>query len=984
MVKVTQEEILDELSNLENNQCGQLVGEQELSGAVALNGKILNILHLNIRSVSRNFDNLLVLIECFKLSYCDVIVLSECFRISSGSQFCIPGFDTFYNGADYNRNDGVMILVRSSLTVVNMFHTKLPTCQATVSRICLIIGGITFGITAVYRPPPIAIRDFVEDLHSFLGANISHQIEIFTGDVNINILNRCDNYVNEYLCAMAQLGYVPYINSPTRLESGSCLDHMFVCQKLGSVDCGMGAYILNTHITDHAPIMLNIKLNDLGNIPKNSSIILNRVKFDLEGFIQLLELQDWSNILNSQDPDEATRTFVDVYQSLLARSRVVYTVKFRQQQKRKKWITNGIINSIKYRDKLKKKLLKKYDTDLESKYKAYRNFLNKLIRTQKNNYYRDEINKSRGDMKKIFSIVKDATNEVSRNSDTKIRITDVNHGSFASDVDMANYFNEYFTNVGVRMNDQIPIPKHKCDYGGGSAGTMFLKPLTENELIGHIASLKNGSSPGHDNISVNVIKQTHRQILVPLLHIFNLILVKGVIPSHFKISVVVPIHKSGSKTEVQNYRPISLISNFTKLFEKCLRHRLVEFFDVNKVLSKNQFGFTRGLSTADAMYKLVSEITNKLNLGRKCIAVFLDLAKAFDTVPHDRLLKVLSHYGVRGVVLDLFKSYLDDRYQIVKINKSLSERRKIKIGIPQGTVLGPVLFIAYINSLLGMDIGGLTVSYADDTALVFDGGNWEEVKSKVVTGFGRVREWLETYRLTLNMGKTGYIAFSITDAGRPDFNHIVIGNEKILEVHQIKYLGIVIDQYLKWAPHINHLSNRIRALIHRFYILRNFVTRKLLIVLYKALVESLIRYGILVWGGLYETTLHNLNIVQKYIIKVMYKRKRMYPSDLLFSHDICNIRTIYITTVCTYWYDRDKEYLDHPHRTRSRANKHLKIPQNYRNFNLKFIDYIAPKAYNLLPRELREITSKRKFAEESKKFVYLNYSKFVGILGKHY
>lgn len=230
--------------------------------------------------------------------------------------------------------------------------------------------------------------------------------------------------------------------------------------------------------------------------------------------------------------------------------------------------------------------------------------------------------------------------------------------------------------------------------------------------------------------------------------------------------------------------------------------------------------------------------------------MFLDLARAFDTVPHAGLLKVLSDYGVRGVASVLFTNYLSDRYQMLRVNKSMSGKLKIKIGIPQGTVLGPALFIIYLNSLLSMDIGGLAVSYADDTALIFHGGSWEEVRSRVVSGFGRVVNWLETFRLTLNMEKTKYIAFSLTGAGRPAFAHIMIENKEIVEVHQIRYLGIVVDEFLKWAPQVNHLSNKIRALIHKFYILRNFLTQKLLITLYKALVESLIRYGILVWGGL--------------------------------------------------------------------------------------------------------------------------------------
>lgn len=179
------------------------------------------------------------------------------------------------------------------------------------------------------------------------------------GDVNINILNASDNYVNDYLSGMAQLGYVSYINSPTRFESGTCLDHMFVCQRLRANNFRIGSYILDTHITDHAPTMLNINLDMLSNnTTQNIPIILNKTRFDLQKFKQLLEMQDWSGVVNIQESDEATKVFIDIYQDLITKSKIVYTIKLRKNCKRKKWITNGIVTSIKYRDKLKRRLLK--------------------------------------------------------------------------------------------------------------------------------------------------------------------------------------------------------------------------------------------------------------------------------------------------------------------------------------------------------------------------------------------------------------------------------------------------------------------------------------------------------------------------------------------------------------------------------------------------------------------------------------------------
>ena len=191
----------------------------------------------------------------------------------------------------------------------------------------------------------------------------------------------------------------------------------------------------------------------------------------------------------------------------------------------------------------------------------------------------------------------------------------------------------------------------------------------------------------------------HLEIISPLRHIINLIFKTGKVPSHFKQSVIVPIYKSGSKNEIKNHRPISLINNFTKTFEKVLKDRLIQFYTTFNVLSKFQFGFLANCSTLDAMYSLTSEVVKSLNSNKKSIAIFIDLAKAFDTVPHLKLIKVLELYGVRGIAQQVFKCYLEDRDQFVKLNNTISERTKIKIGVPQGTILGPLLFITYVNSL---------------------------------------------------------------------------------------------------------------------------------------------------------------------------------------------------------------------------------------------------------------------------------------------
>ena len=981
MVVLQQDEILKDIETNEN-YLTRLVDKDLLHNSINQTSKLLNVVHFNIKSAQKNFDNLILLLEDFNLYFCDVIVLSETFQLCSTDYFNIPGYNTYYNKADYNKNDGVLILVKTGIDVT--FSTKtLPNSHVTIGRMVLQVRDFKIGLTAMYRPPPVSKKEFVDDIEAYLESIPGQEIELLVGDINIDLLKVKDNDVNQYLVVLAQQGYNSFINSVTRFDSKTCLDHIFVKHRLGvrSGCLAFESFILDTYITDHAPTMLNVGfVHDVNNNSMTSSNVkMTKSKADLAAFKRLLRLQDWSSVLTEKVPEVAMANFVNIYKDLMKSATTVKTIKKKNPKKIKKWITFGIITSIRQRDKLKRKLLKQYSPELQEEYRSYRIFLNKLIIKQKNYYYKNEVEKNIKDLKKVYNIIKDATNE-NKSKDSCIIIKNKNGETFTNNKDMSNYCNNYFINIGTEMEKHIPIPNYPSSLDDAVPVSLFLTPVNKNDLIRQISSLKNNSAAGYDDISPNIIKQTHSEIITPLLYIFNLIFQTGIVPSSFKLSVVVPIHKGGSKSDIGNYRPISLISCFAKIFEKCLKDRLMDFVYKNRILSNNQYGFLKNSSTADALYNVTNEITHNLNNNKKCIAVFIDLAKAFDTVSHKKLFDVLERYGVRGTVSVLLRNYLTNRRQIVRVNNTLSNEQIIETGVPQGTVMGPILFLLYINSLLKLDVGGSVVSYADDTTMIFSGEGWDEVREKIKRGFKILKNWMETYRLSLNLTKTNYVAFSLTSANRPAFSCIKLDDfNQINEVASTKYLGVIIDQFLKWQQHIDYVSNRIRKLIHKFYILRSFLNKKILIIVYKALVESLISYGILVWGGLYNNALNKLNIIQKYILKIIYKKTRLYPTNLLFTEETCNIRTIYLTTICTYlnFNCGQKNYIGHRYKTRQNENKNLEIPQNRNNLNFKFISYLGPKSYNLLPLFIRDINNKSKFRKMCQKYIYDNFNIFI-------
>lgn len=981
MFRPPQDEILEILDDMGTEEHGTLVDEVLLKRQILLNNKVINILHLNIRSAKKNFDEFLLFIEFYQLYFCDIFVLSECFQILSCKMYNIPGYNTYYNNGDYNKNDGLLIFVRETLNT-EVTHVKLKSSQATISRIAFEQGGLSFGLTAAYKPPPITELVFLNDLADFFEDSLNRDIEIFTGDLNIDIEKKQNPIANVYLSLMGQNGFVSYINSPTRVthETSTCIDHLFIRKKIKKRNLKFKSFILKAEITDHYPIMLNVNLDEK---PLNESEeqlnYYHHINYDL--LKQHLSVQDWSGVLEAEDPEQATDSFVDIFGKSIQNSTSKRRIKNTNHKKIKDWITTGLITSIRHRDKLKNKLKQRFTEEQNTIYKIYRNKLNHLIKKQKFNFYKSQIEKNGNNVKKIYKVIADATNEKSKVKSSNYMFVDKHNHNFSNTLEMANFCNTYFINIGVEMEKKINNAQYPIAEKENLQNSLYLRPVTKNELIKQISTLKNDSAPGKDGISTRVIKHVHMEIIEPLMYIINLIFKTSIIPKHFKESVITPIYKNGEKNKIQNYRPISLINNFAKLFEKCLKERLVNFFDHNNIISPNQFGFSEGLSTADAMYSLISEITTNLDESKKVIAVFIDLAKAFDTVPHQRLLEVLSRNGVRGKVLELFKNYLSERDQFLKLNETLSHPLKIRIGVPQGTILGPILFITYINGLLNLNINGKIISYADDTVLVFTGETWEDTKEAVSRGFGTVKQWLDSFKLSLNISKTNYIAFSLTNMNRPNFTEIQTSEEEdscVPAVKKIKYLGIIIDQHLKWTEHISYLTKKIRILIHKFYLLREFLCTKLIKLVYRSLVESLLRYGLVVWGGTYKSNLQPLTVIQNSILKVMFRKDRRYSTKALYNSEICNINCLYIHSICTYIHKKEtlKRFVSHHHQTRANVGGHLVIPPNKKTINLKFANYLAPKFYNMIPKKIKDICRIKIFNEKSKVYIVNNYGTF--------
>lgn len=591
----------------------------------------------------------------------------------------------------------------------------------------------------------------------------------------------------------------------------------------------------------------------------------------------------------------------------------------------KKWISPSLVNSIRVRDKLHKKLIKQPNNiQLNNQYKTYRNILNNLIKQSKTDYFNKKFDEHKNNSKKTWQYINELL-------DTKKNTKSINIE--------AKVLNKYFAEVGEtfarKISDDInniPIPQSQtnpCDK------SIFLSPTNATEIQKIIDQLKNKATPGADNFTGAFIKQISHFITSPLEFIFNKCLSSGYFPKKFKEAKIIPIPKSGDLSKPENYRPISLLSNLSKILEKILKLRLMSFLEKENIISDNQYGFQAKKSTNDAVIHLNKIIYDNFNENKKSLAVFMDLSKAFDTIPHNILLNKLDESGIRGSVNKLFSSYLSDRKQYLTLNGQTDIQSTSHFGLPQGSVLSPILFLIYVNDLLKLNLRNCTtLSFADDTTLVFSGNSWEELFNNANNSLKIVQKWLQDHILTLNTDKTKYITFSPNITGQPPIsldlrmntNKTNTMNEeqeiKSLErVQTMKYLGILVDQHLKWNKHIEYLCSKLKYVIHIFYKIQKIKNLDIIRKVYYAYAHSLFQYVIEVWGAAFDTHLKKVFILQKHIIRAALGRPRLYSSREIFIElNVPTLRQTYIKRVIRYINKHRNQFKIHTTPYNIRAN----------------------------------------------------------------
>lgn len=910
-----------------------------------------SLVHQNIRSIAKNIDEFDLYLGETDTVF-DYIILTETWLIQDINFFSKNGYVTIYNEGDINKNDGVVVYIReNSNYVTNIIH--IDKCKAIETQINT-RNRKKLIITALYRPPSTNVILFLDQLKLYLeqSRQKTSDYHIIVGDMNINIGLEDDEIVSEYLNILSENNFESMINKDTRVQgkSASCIDHIFLKCKTPEFKEKCRPIIVHSHITDHYTQILKMPIESE---PTQASIESYVEYIDYKNLRSELCEYDWCTFYEMRDIEMATPFFIERICKLTEK----YTKRIKRKKddkKRKEWVTKALMKSI----TTKNQLYKKYRENPEAygeEFRNYRNRLNRVMEITKLNYYKSKIEKNKKSSKQLWNTINSI--ECKKKKST-IKEIIINNDVLTDNLKIANAFNKHYAEVGKKLASSIQKPITIPPSRKYLPKSMFLSPVDEKEICQIINSLKSKKSPGIDKIKSETLKEIQKEIAKPMTYLINEMMKSGVYPSILKVAVIKPLYKKGKKCVIENYRPISLISNVAKIFEKALKNRLNGYINKNNLLSKKQFGFREGKSTQDAIINLTSQIYKAIDNGRPSLCVFLDLSKAFDTVSHKQLLETLEDIGVRGTTYNLLESYLYQRKQFVQVENEMSSEELVQFGVPQGTVLGPLLFSIYLNNLLNLNTTGTIISFADDTVIVYEDNNWHDLKEKVESDMPHIIEWFNHQLLTINYEKTKFMTFTAYRNHLPNFNTLDIrDNELIINVSRtdtIKYLGVIIDSHMRWDVHTENVTKTLRSMLFKFKYLSKLLDIHQLRIIYFALVESRIQYAILSWGGVAAAHLRKLETIQKRILKIMYGKEPTFPSNLLFSlAKICDVRQTFLYNILTHIH-KNKYLLnniDHEHFTRQKKEHHVKTSLSSTKIGQRNISYLIPKIFNFLPSE---------------------------------
>ena len=784
----------------------------DLCKYISSNLQEIILLHSNIQSLEAKYDSFITFLTSLisNNNHClpSVIALSETWLNSTNeSLFPINGYQPLIARCrlDHSNRGGVGLFVRDDLEIIPRpdLEKFIPFVFESVF-ITLKTLNITIGV--IYSTPDSDKSKFL-DYYGQLIDQLQMKSESFfiLGDFNIDIFKYGrDSNSNDFINKTLGKGCIPLITKPTRVTptSSTCIDNIIT-----NLSCSRESGPIHEHISDHFPVFCSLSIDQ----PKrNKQAVTNTLFRDFsESNMQKLNANlsnmDWSSVTSDADPSSACCTLHTLISKEIEKTCPLSTRKSRKNNiPTQPWFTPGLKVSRKRKQRLFKKSFKNPEQLVF--YRKYRNLYNLLIKRAKSRYYSERLQKSSHDIKGTWAILREVISKTKTKVTPPNYLTVVNENNFSTLLEnneiIAEHFNNYFATVGLRTSESIS-DLHTCDpldfmSSISVIDSLFLSPTSIQEIINISMSIKSKSSTGYDNLSNKLVKSIITNIAKPLEHIFNQSLLTGKFPDNFKIAKVIPIFKSGDQHDPNNYRPISLLPALSKILEKLIHKRITDFILKQNILYPQQYGFLKGRTTEQAMLDILMKITDAIEKKEYAFGIFLDLSKAFDSLSHNILLNKLNFYGIRGISNQLLKSYLTNRQQFVMINNTASAFQPVTCGVPQGSVLGPLLFLLYINDMPFISRFINYILFADDTTGLYKSPSLDEAYSTIQKELDMLSTWFSSNKLLINITKTNYILF--TTRQREQFipneesHKLTLSSTDIIKKNVVKFLGLHLDK----------------------------------------------------------------------------------------------------------------------------------------------------------------------------------------------
>ena len=766
-------------------------------------------------------------------------------------------------------------------------------------------------IANIYRPPRCnnqnALTKLAKELKPILSKLKKENTYSFvTSDMNINLLkvgtNQCVRNYFDFLC---DLDFLPQITIPTRFAKKTCslIDNIFINppESQGILDgtkIESHVFLKQVGRADHQPciIGINIELKKI-HPPKfikfRKPVANAEAKFKND--ITTANLEQRVRDSPNDCPDQAYKTIADTVTEAYNKNFPLIETRFRRDRhKVQPWMTDELLKKISLKDQIYAQFRKaKVDTPLRSELKAELDLRNHEISADivaaKNNFYSQKIEEYKNDIKKTWTTINQIVNK--RRSKTKYPpFFEVDGKKITDRQEMASEFNQFFSTIGQKLADEIPsngLPRMEDFLGEKPRCSFNFQPTNSDRVSKILHEMAPKHSAGQDGIPPCLVKDVIEDIAPALSIAINLSIKVGIFPSELKIAKIVPLFKNKGKIwHFENWRPVALLPALSKVYEKELHLQITEYFTSNSLFCENQFGFRKGRSTEDATLIFHDRIKQMLDNRQTPFAVFLDLSKAFDTIDHDLLLRKLAFYGFSNLALRLMESYLRDRRQYVDLDGMTSDQCDVSVGVPQGSILGPLLFLIYVNDLPNCtDILDATL-FADDTSLsscfsAFTLGGAVNVTA-INSELNKIYKWLCVNKLSLNVSKTKYMIFESRLDPRPlPTEPLKINGEAIKQCTEFDFLGLTIDSKLTWKPHTSKIFGKITRTLGVMKKVKRYAPPPVLKMLYQSLVNSHFSYGIKCWVYACST----LITTQKKAIRIMSNVKNNSHTSPLFKNN---------------------------------------------------------------------------------------------------